>query len=237
MQKKPNTQEYLLLLTGAYCVISVMMNYLCMKPMSFGTNWVWMDGGLLVSWLVFLISNIIVEVYGKRTALIVTLVATLVAFVMSWVALLEVQLPTLPQYDMQATHFAYIFSNAPRTIIASAIAFAVSGVVNIKIIAAFKAHADVSAVHTPYHTAFVFRAIVAALVGQSIDNLLFQVLAFAPVGLSLYEMYWRDIWSAVCVSTLFETLVEAIFVPLVALPITRYLQRNDKSALAYLEKK
>ena len=134
--------DWLLGLTGAYCVISVMMNLLCTKPMSFGTGFVWMDGGLLISWIVFLISNVVTEVYGKRTAIVMAGVATVVAFFVNVVAAFEVHLPTLPEYADQADHFVHIFSNGPRTILSSAIAFFVGNAVNCEIIDRFRRRAE-----------------------------------------------------------------------------------------------
>ncbi|MBQ0076126.1 MAG: queuosine precursor transporter [Bacteroidales bacterium] len=212
-----NRQSWLLLLTGTYCVISVMMNYLCMKPLSFGTSFVWMDGGLLISWIVFLISNVIVEAYGKRTAIFVTGIAALLTLIISFLGLLEVYLPTMPQYTDQATHFAFIFSNGPRTILASAIAFFIGNWVNVSVIASLKAQQTASARN------FWVRAVLSTIVGQIADNSLFQVLAFAPIGISRYEMLWTDIWTAVGMSSLFETIVEAFFVPLITIPLTTYI--------------
>ncbi|MCQ2310556.1 MAG: queuosine precursor transporter [Paludibacteraceae bacterium] len=214
-------QSWLLLLTGAYCVISVMMNYLCMKPMSFGTDWIWMDGGLLISWLTFLISNILVEAYDKHTAILITGIATVLTLAVSVLGVAEVYLPTLPQYTGQAEHFAYIFSNGPRTIVASALAFFAGNVCNVSVIARLKKN-DTS---TRQSLLFPFwiRAVVATVIGQIVDNTLFQVLAFAPIGLSIYEMFWHDIWTAIGVSVLFESVVEAFFVPLIALPLTRHI--------------
>lgn len=212
-----NRQSWLLLLTGTYCVISVMMNYLCMKPLSFGTSFVWMDGGLLISWLVFLISNVIVEAYGKRTAIFVIGLAAALNLIMSFLGLMEVYLPTMPQYQDQATHFAFIFSNGPRTILASVTAFFVGNWVNISVIASLKAQ------QTATSGNFWLRAVLSTIIGQIVDNSLFQVLAFAPVGISCYEMLWLDIWTAVGMSSLFETLIEAFFVPLITIPLTTYI--------------
>jgi len=223
-------QTWLLMLTGTYCVISVMMNYLCMKPMSFGTGFIWMDGGLLISWIVFLISNVIVEAYDKRTAIIITGIAAILTLLISCLGWLEVQLPTLTQYETQAEHFAYIFSNGPRTIISSVIAFFVGNVVNISVIAKLKGRTSsyrledgTSCLQFRGERAFWLRAVISTIIGQIVDNSLFQVLAFAPIGLSLYEMHWRDIWTAVGMSSAFETLVEAFFVPLITLPLTRHI--------------
>lgn len=216
--------EWLLFLTGVYSVISVMMNFLCMKPLSFGSTFIWMDGGLIVSWIVFLVSNVITEVYGKRTAIIVAGFATAVALFISIIAATEVYIPTLPEYEEQSTHFAYIFSNGPRTILSSALAFFMGNLVNVEIIDKMKkATLSVRQDNSRY---FICRAVVSTIIGQMVDNGLFQILAFAPISLSVYEMRWIDIFTAIGSSTILETVVESFFVPFITIPLTRYLQQK-----------
>ena len=224
-RKRMNRIDWLMALAGAYCVISVMMNLLCMKPLSFGTGFIWMDGGLIVSWIVFMISNVITEVYGKRRAIVVAGIATVVAFFVSIVAVVEVRIPTLPEYAEQAEHFANIFSNGPRTIVSSAIAFFIGNVINVEIIDRFRKRAV--ACNNDSAIRFTFRAVISTIVGQFADNMLFQGLAFAPLGISLYEMRWVDISPAVVTSTFIETTVEAFFIGFVTIPLTKYLKRMN----------
>lgn len=219
---KSRKADWLLGLTGAYCVISVMMNLLCTKPMSFGTGFVWMDGGLVISWIVFLISNVVTEVYGKRTAIVMAAVATVVGFFVNVVAALEVHLPTLPEYADQARHFAHIFSNGPRTILASAVAFFIGNAVNCEIIDRFRRRAEEKRNDNGWR--FTFRAVFSTIIGQFFDNGIFEVLAFAPLGISLFEIRWVDIGTAVVASTLIETVVESCFVGLITIPLTRHLK-------------
>ena len=184
-----------------------------------------MDGGLLISWLVFLISNVITEVYGKRSAIVVAGIATVVAFFSSVLAAIEVFLPTLPEYAEQAEHFANIFSNGPRTIISSALGFFIGNVINVEIIDRFRLKAFAN--RNDNARRFVFRAVLSTVVGQFVDNGLFQTFAFAPVGISIFEMRWSDIGTAIVASTAVETAVEACFVGLVTIPMTKYLKRLE----------
>lgn len=218
--------SWLLILTGLYCVVSVMMNYLCMKPMSFGTGFIWMDGGLLISWIVFMVSNVIVESYDRRTAILITGIAAVVVLFMSILAAIEVLLPTTDDYQEQAEHFANIFSNGPRTILSSVVAFFCGSWVNISIIDRLKHRCATLHASCP-PSAMAFRAVLSTIVGQLVDNTLFQTLAFAPVGLSMYEMFWDDILSAIGMSTLVETVIESLFVPLITIPLSRYIASLD----------
>lgn len=222
---KLDKKEWLLALAGTYCAVSVVMNILCVKPLGFGTFFTWMDGGLFVSWMVFLIANVITEVYGKRTAQLVAGIATIVAFFISIIAALEVYIPTLPEYAEQNEHFKYIFSNGPRTIISSAIAFFIGNLVNISIIDSLKKKAVKN--NNDNSVRFIFRAVLSTIIGQLVDNSLFEVLAFAPIGLSAFEMQWKDILTIVCVGSVIETIIEAFFVPLITVPFSKYLQKKQ----------
>ena len=65
---------------------------------------------------------------------------------------------------------------------------------------------------------------MSTLIGQLVDNALFMILAFAPIGLSVYEMAWKDIASSVLSGTVIELVVEAFFVPLITIPMTKRIR-------------
>ena len=59
-----------------------------------------------------------------------------------------------------------------------------------------------------------------------------MVLAFAPIGISVYEMAWFDIMTAVLSGTEIELVVESCFVPFLTIPLTRWLQKKRKEEAA-----
>ena len=63
---KLTSRDYLVVLSMLYASVSLAMNVFCMKPLSWGTDVVFSDGGQTISWIVFLISNVIVEVWGEK---------------------------------------------------------------------------------------------------------------------------------------------------------------------------
>ena len=222
--KKPTSQECLIGLSVIYVAVAVTMNIFCMKALSFGTSVVLCDGGLLISWLVFLVSNVVVEVWDERTALSLATVAAITAFILMVIGRLIVLLPTLPEYAEQADAFARVFSNGPRTIIASATAFWVGNFVNVHIIAKIKLALE--KVGKDNKVKFFLRAAFSTLIGQLVDNAMFMILAFAPIGLSVYEMAWFDIMTTVLSGTLIELVVETCFVPFITIPLTKWLQKK-----------
>ena len=213
-----------------YVAVAVTMNIFCMKALSFGTSYILCDGGLLISWGVFLVSNVVVEVWDERTAMFMATFAALITFILMVIGRLIVLMPTLPEYAEQANAFALIFSNGPRTILASVLAFWVGNLVNVHII--YKVKVALEKKNSDNRIWFFLRAAVSTLIGQFVDNALFMILAFAPIGLSVYEMAWFDIMTAVLSGTVIELVVESCFVPFITIPITRWLQNKRKQEAA-----
>ena len=217
-------------LSIVYVAVAVTMNIFCMKALSFGTSYILCDGGLLISWGVFLVSNVVVEVWDERTAFFMATFAAIVTFVLMVVGRLIVLMPTLPEYAEQANAFALVFSNGPRTIIASVVAFWVGNLVNVHII--YKVKMALEKKGSDNMVWFFLRAAVSTLTGQLVDNAMFMILAFAPIGLSVYEMAWFDIMTAVLSGTVIELVVESCFVPFLTIPLTRWLQKKRREEAA-----
>ena len=217
-------------LSIVYVAVAVTMNIFCMKALSFGTSFILCDGGLLISWGVFLVSNVVVEVWDERTAFFMATFAAIVTFVLMVVGRLIVLMPTLPEYAEQANAFALIFSNGPRTIFASVTAFWVGNLVNVHII--YKVKMALEKKGSDNRVWFFLRAAVSTLTGQLVDNAMFMILAFAPIGLSVYEMAWFDIMTAVLSGTVIELVVESCFVPFLTIPLTRWLQKKRREEAA-----
>ena len=217
---KMSSKDYLVVLSMLYASVSLAMNIFCMKPLSWGTNVVFSDGGQTISWIVFLISNVIVEVWGERESVKVVSFAAFTTFFLLIIGRLLVMVPVLPDYYEQNNAFSLVFSNGPRTIISSIIAFWIGGFINVKIIAVMK-----KTTKKDGKTAFFIRSSFSTLIGQLIDNALFMVLAFAPIGISVYEMMWKDIFSSVIIGTVIELLIESCMVPFVTIPLSKHIAK------------
>lgn len=217
---KLNSRDYLVVLSMLYASVSLAMNVFCMKPLSWGTDVVFSDGGQTVSWIVFLISNVIVEVWGEKESIKVISFAAITTFLLLIIGRLLVMVPVLPEYMEQNNAFALVFSNGPRTIISSIIAFWIGGFINVEIISFMK-----KVIRKDGKVQFFLRASFSTLIGQLVDNALFMVLAFAPVGLSPYEMMWKDIISSVIIGTAIELLIESCMVPFVTIPLSKHISK------------
>lgn len=217
---KLTSRDYLVVLSMLYASVSLAMNVFCMKPLSWGTDVVFSDGGQTISWIVFLISNVIVEVWGEKESIKVISFAAITTFLLLIIGRLLVMVPVLPEYMEQNNAFSLVFSNGPRTIISSIIAFWIGGFINVEIISFMK-----KVIRKDGKVQFFLRASFSTLIGQLVDNALFMVLAFAPVGLSLYEMMWKDIISSVIIGTAIELLIESCMVPFVTIPLSKHISK------------
>ena len=217
---KLTSRDYLVVLSMLYASVSLAMNVFCMKPLSWGTDVVFSDGGQTISWIVFLISNVIVEVWGEKESIKVITFAAVITFVLLVIGRLIVFIPSLAEYEEQNRAFALVFSNGPRTIISSIIAFWIGGFINVEIISFMK-----KVIRKDGKVQFFLRASFSTLIGQLVDNALFMVLAFAPVGLSLNEMMWKDIISSVIIGTAIELLIESCMVPFVTIPLSKHISK------------
>lgn len=202
--------DILAILTIIYAAVSICMNIFSVKPLSFGFSFIVMDAGLLISWIPYLISGIITESFGKDIAKRIAIITTVVIFLLSVLAYIESYIPTLPEYSEQANHFRYVFNSGPRIIVASTLAFIVGSIINIDITASKK---------TDRTFALFVKMFLAGLVGQFVDNIIFETVAFAPFGISLFEMRWMDVFTA----TIWSTVVEVAFESICIIPIGKSL--------------
>lgn len=217
LQKK--TLDYWLILGCVYCVYIVMQNLFEMKTLGTSTLAI-MGGGTIISWIPFVIMDVTSEVWGEKKSVQLFTIAGFLNISTVLLAQLVIHLPGV--YPEQNAAFTQIFSNGPRTVISSFIAFYLGNLVNVKIMVKMRENSR----NQKSNLLFFMRAVVSTIFGQILDNLTFAILAFAPVGLSVFEMTWKDILSTSMIGTCFETGIEACFVPVVTIPLANYLRRK-----------
>lgn len=219
---KKNTLSYLSLLTCIYCVFTVVQNLFEMKTI--GTaSFALMGGGTVVSWIPFMVGDITTEIYGKKASIRSFTLAGITNLIVVILAQLVIALPGT--YPDQNEAFSLIFSNGIRTAAASFIAFWIGNYINTHIMVKMRDHAKT----TGKDNAFLFflRAVVSTIFGQFCDNFIFLVIAFAPIGLSAFEMRWEDMISVVLLGTTLEVVIESVLVPFITRPVTNFLKNKE----------
>lgn len=217
MKKENLKLRYLAYFMAVYSVFTVMQNLFEMKTL--GTEaFAFGGGGGLLSWATFMIIDISTELFGKKETMRLYTFAGVMNLFIVILAQIIIALPGV--YPDQNEAFRLIFSNGIRTALASFGAFWVGNYVNMNIMIKMKEMAN----GNRSNVLFFLRAVVSTILGQFVDNALFATLAFAPVGLSAFEMTWRDIFTSSCFGTFMETLNESIFVPFITIPLTNKIQ-------------
>lgn len=217
MKKEVTKEGVLLLFSCIYCVFTVIMNLFEMKTI--GTEaFAFGGGGIMVSWAVFMIMDITTEIFGEKQSIKIYTLAGVLNLIVVILAQVVIAFPGV--YPEQNVAFAQIFSNGVRTALSSFIAFWFGNFVNVHIMVKMKGAAK----DDKAGLLFFARAVISTILGQFVDNMLFATLAFAPVGISMFEMTWRDILTSALFGTFMETVIESIFVPFVTIPVSNKLK-------------
>lgn len=172
-----------------------------------------------LSALLFVLSNIISEIFGKKKAVFALIVGYLMGmFVTFWLFLGWVILKDTPAnnfYQNKNNHFFPFDALGPswRFFVAGLIAFTVSTAVNVLIIWSMK---------KKYHNRLVtFRLFISSVIGQMVDNMTFSFLAYSQLGLTAIEWNVQTIVSLAVFEWAIELIVEAILSPITKLIIKK----------------
>lgn len=154
--------------------------------------------GILVSPLVFIIQDIVAEIYGYKEAKKMVLIGFLMNFIGVLLFTLAIHLPSSAYWFNQEA-FTTILGTTLRITIASFIAYIIGSLTNSKIMVVLK---------KKYPNSLFVRAISSTIVGQFLDNALFATIAFYGV------LPMNAIYSMILGGTIFEVLYEIIFYPI-----------------------
>ncbi len=169
--------------------------------------WLALNYGIFVSWIVFLIMDIVTKHFGVKAANVISLFGLLVNSVAVFIFWIISVISSNPNLDL-------ILHGQWSIWLASTIAFIVSAIINNilnKLIRnAFKEKSEGK-------LAYAVSSYVSTLIGQFIDNMLFVVLAFMvfcyiPRATPVYYTFEQCI-GASTLCAVFELLFEVVFSP------------------------
>lgn len=167
-----------------------------------------LNAGILVSWISFLILDIIVKHYGALAANILSLTAISVNLICTFVCVLLGRMFDYPLLDS-------VVGGQWSILLASTTAFIVSSLTNnytnIKIGRNFTENPDSK-------RAFAARSFISTLLSQIVDNFIFVFLAFVVLPLipSAFQVRWTISQCLGCsvICAFIEMLTEVIFSPI-----------------------
>ena len=195
----------------ALFVVSVIaMNILANKTLV-QTEYLAIDGGILISWLSFLCMDIVTKHFGPRAstrmsifAIFVNLLACLIFFIVS----------RIPSTADDYTAFDTIIGGTWFILLSSTIAFIASAVLNnfmnYLIGKAFKKNPDGG-------VAFFTRTYVSTFIGQFFDNLIFSLFTFMLFAPIFWDgFHWTFVQCVTCslIGAGVELACEVVFSPI-----------------------
>ena len=205
-----------------YSVFVVVQNLFEMKTL--GTpEFAFAGGGIILSWATFMITDITTELFGKKDTIKLYTIAGILNLFIVVVAQIVIAIPGV--YEEQNIAFAQIFSNGIRTALASFTAFWFGNYINVYIMDKLRNMAVAKNKGNAKGLLF-FRAVLSTIFGQFVDNMLFATLAFAPIGLSLFETSWTTILTTSLFGTCMESIIESVFVPFITIPVSLKIKKS-----------
>ena len=209
-------------------VATVLMNILANKSI-INLPWLIQDAGILMSWVGFLVGDLLVKAFGSKNAIRVNLtclgISLFISGLLAIVAVVPGEWspvfdPTINPGDLGSNINAAVNSvmgNVWYVILGSAVASAVGLVVNgltqgllIK---------KIETKHGDRYWGFFVASAASTMIGQIIDNMVFALL----VSVKFFGWTWTQVMVCSLTGAIFELIIELVFSPL-----TYKISRNWK---------
>ena len=163
--------EKRVIITAFFCMAFTIANLITVKIISIDFIGMQTPAGVLIYPLVYILTNVIADVYGERTARRTIILGLCVDVLFVFMTTLILFLPS-PSFYTGDSSLAFVFTQTPRILIASYISYLIGNFVNARITTMVDAGEEYSSVKN--------LGIIA--LSELIDNFIFIGLAF--VGLS-----------------------------------------------------
>ncbi|MCD8315396.1 MAG: queuosine precursor transporter [Firmicutes bacterium] len=222
--KHISKQSYLTAVTSFFIAGSVLQNILAVK--SFGTETTAITtGGTLISWAVFASMDIVTEAWGKKRAVTTFTVSAIFNLAFNLICWIAILLPGTSDFIAEA--YKTVLGTGWRIAVASVLAFWLGNYVNAAIMHTMRRRSK----NEESRIGFEARAVTSTLLGQIVDNSLFYIIAFSPLGISgTVENSWITIIQLVCFTTIIETVVEGVVSPVTARFVGKIKKADDEKA-------
>lgn len=229
------------LLLAAFCLAVVMMNTLANKTIV-STSWIDIDGGILCAWLIFMAMDLTAQHFGPRAATKMSLVGLVVNLLVCGIfgiaSLINIgggawspawNYTTEEGFNIANEAVNSLFAGSWQVLLASSVAFIVSAIANNTMNWSIgKLFEKTTAPKTEYVT----RAYISTMLGQFVDNWIFNFLLFIV-------LFQDPTWSLLSVTTcaalgaLVELIMEIVFSPLGYKIVQRW--RKDNVGQEYID--
>ena len=213
-------------------VVSVIcMNLLANKTL-IQTDWIALDGGILISWLSFMCMNIITKHYGPKASNKIAVLASginLLTCTIFYIASI------IPSNADDYTTLNGILGGTWFILLGSTVAFLASAVINNflnwTIGKAFRNNPDGK-------LAYAARTYISTFIGQFMDNFIFSVIVFTFFAPIFWDGFHWTLWQcAACALTgaIAELIMQIVFSPFGYRIVSKWKKYDiGKEYLAYI---
>lgn len=206
----------------ALFVVSVItMNLLANKTI-YQSEYLAIDGGILVSWLSFMSMDIVTKHFGPKASTRMSIFAMLVNLLTCLIFYIVSIIPTSEDYSA----FNSIIGGTWFILLSSTVAFLASAIINnvtnYLIGKVFKKNPDGK-------LAFITRSYVSTFVGQFFDNLIFAMMCFMLFAPIFWDgFHWTFIQCVTCslIGAGLELMMEIVFSP-IGYMITKHWKKHN----------
>lgn len=199
---------------SALFILSIVaMNLLANKSITLPFDWLALDCGIIFSWLVFLLMDMVTKHFGPRAATTLSIIALIVNLFMALMFLLGSLIPgvwgeSYVDGSEQIINFAldHTFRGTWYVLLGSSVAFIISSIVNNEL----NWLVGKAAKGKSNFGVFALRSYVSTFIAQFIDNLVFALIV------SHNFFGWTMTQCVMCAVTgaVVELLCEVIFSPI-----------------------
>ena len=162
--------EKRVIITAFFCMAFTIANLITVKVIDLGFLGMETPAGVLIYTLVYILTNVIADVYGEKVAQRTIILGLCVDILFVFMTTLILFLPS-PAFFTGDSSLAFVFTQTPRILVASYISYLIGNFVNARITAKLNKGEEYSSVKNLGIIAF----------SELIDNFIFIGLAFIGV--------------------------------------------------------
>ena len=213
--KKERTETAVLLRSVPSTVVSLfVVSVICMNLLAnktlLQTNWIALDGGILISWLSFMCMDIITKYFGPKASNKIALLASAINLL---TCLIFYVASIIPSNANDYTALNTLLGGTWFILLGSTVAFLCSALINnllnFLIGKAFR--------RPDGRLAFAVQSYVSTVIGQFADNLIFSVIVFMFFAPRFWDGFsWTLLQCLTCALTgaVAELMMEVLFSPI-----------------------
>lgn len=194
-----------------YVVSVILMNLLANKEIGFNASWIALDCGICVSWISFLMMDMLTKRFGPRASIEVSIFALLVNLIVCGILFAISKIPG--NWAAFYTYESSIVNDGLNStiggtwyvLLGSTISMMIAAIVN-----SITNHLAGKLMKQNTFASFAFRSYVSTMLGQFVDNFMFaMIVSYNFFGWSLLQCITCSITGAIA-----ELIFEIVFSPI-----------------------